>query len=89
LSVTSASSAAPAGTASEMDDSALDWLIVVTLMPRPASAPNARAATPGTPAMPLPSRDRRAWPGMALMALTGCDPGVKRPSTSVPGASGR
>ena len=48
------------GSRLKIDDSELDWLIIVTLMPRRASARKTRAATPGTPAMPRPSTDTRA-----------------------------
>ena len=59
-----------------MLDSELDWLIMVTEICRWARQAKTRAATPGTPAMPLPSMETTDWPGTALMALTGCEPGV-------------
>src|SRR5262249_30312812 len=76
------------GTARHIDDSELDWLIIVTLIFSSARARNTRAAIPGTPDMPLPSTETRHCPRIAVTALTGCEPGVNRLSTTVPSRSG-
>jgi hypothetical protein len=52
------------------------------------SAANVRAATPGTPSMPLPSTVMSACPGALESAFTGTSSAVSRSETSVPGALG-
>jgi hypothetical protein len=64
-------SASVSGTTKQMLDSLDAWLIMLTEWPAWASAVNVRAATPGTPIMPLPSTETSACRGIAVSALTG------------------
>ncbi len=57
------------GTAKQMDCSEEACVISGTLVPVDATAPNARAATPGTPSMPRPSMVTSLCLRMAVTAL--------------------
>ena len=63
--------ASRSGITKQMLASLDDWLIMVTECPAWANVANVRAATPGTPIMPLPSTASSAWRSIAVSALTG------------------
>ena len=66
--------AASEGTAKQMDCSDEACVMSGTLVPVEATAPNARAATPGTPSMPRPSIVTNFCLRMAVTALMTCSP---------------
>ena len=53
----------------ELSDEA--WKIVDTEKPSACTAVKVRAATPGTPTMPLPVTVTSAWPVIVASAFTG------------------
>ena len=84
----SAAAAACSGTVKQIECSEDACEISETDMPPLASAPNVRAAMPGTPSIPLPATVTSACEVIAESARTG-EPATDRPwAISVPSASG-
>src|SRR5512146_76379 len=71
-SASSTNGAVSDGTAKQIDCSEDACVMSGTLVPVDATAPNARAATPGTPSIPRPSMVTNLCLRMAVTALTTC-----------------